>query len=662
MIPTLFLVLQLTGIAGLCWLLSTMVIRRSPSFSAWLCLIGIAVSFMVLATYIIKAPKVDVSRFLLQYSFATSTNRSIDPNATASESQSSLTGLRVDWLASLDALTNKWNRVSDVQRARVESWCWGTGFVVAMLFATRLLVSIALVVKLGRSSSPFQDRELEQRLAEWGTKSGTHLRFQLRLSELIASPCVTWFQRGLIYLPKDFGDWQRNEQLASLAHEATHELRRDAIWRGLADLLVLPLCFHPLIWLLRRQLVLAQELATDRSASELMRGKAYQKGLCQLALRMDLQREPRGVSFGVSISTSNLVRRIKMLNCRIPTLTGWRRSLVLIVALLGSSFLGIWGMNADEPVRVAKKQTRGAETDVKSFARESTKPWESLGRHNGYFAVHVNDVMKKAKLSALVDSLQAQYELTTDKVGFSLAKDALCLTGNLEFVFDRSNEDTEHKHKLSLGSTNFEMTFRREIDWAPLVRETIAMTNFLPGEMGDTLRDWMKGLNKSDKLQLLSQDQKESAHLETIQSLWKIIDGGYASAVFAPQGLEILNDESPDETMEAHERAWLKVVQATRMIGIGVDTSGEPNRDLYRLVLVPNDATSVEIHADLVQTAIETSQTHLSKQVDAGGDTQDAVWHSVLAQSHVSVQQHEGIGAVIMIGGEFSDAILFPGQ
>ena len=114
-----------------------------------------------------------------------------------------------------------------------------------------------------------------------------HLPQVRETSDLDSAAVVGWW-RPTVMLPAGWREWSPAELKAVLAHELAHIARHDALWRLVAAFTVALHWGQPLMHWLRRQLLLAQELAADELAAAAMGSKReYLQALAKLALRQD---------------------------------------------------------------------------------------------------------------------------------------------------------------------------------------------------------------------------------------------------------------------------------------------------------------------------------------------------------------------------------------
>lgn len=86
--------------------------------------------------------------------------------------------------------------------------------------------------------------------------------------------------RPLIVLPEAFCSADEERLLAVIGHEMAHVARRDYLSNLLSELALLPISFHPLVFVIRKQIDRARELACDELVSkQLLPPKLYARSL-----------------------------------------------------------------------------------------------------------------------------------------------------------------------------------------------------------------------------------------------------------------------------------------------------------------------------------------------------------------------------------------------
>ncbi|HLL74600.1 MAG TPA: M56 family metallopeptidase [Pyrinomonadaceae bacterium] len=104
-------------------------------------------------------------------------------------------------------------------------------------------------------------------------------------SPLITAPVTLGARRPVIILPDSFYEGRSEETLASvIGHELAHVARRDYALNLACELLLLPVCFHPLAHVIKRRIERARELACDEMvAGRVLPADAYARALVLVA-------------------------------------------------------------------------------------------------------------------------------------------------------------------------------------------------------------------------------------------------------------------------------------------------------------------------------------------------------------------------------------------
>jgi beta-lactamase regulating signal transducer with metallopeptidase domain len=141
----------------------------------------------------------------------------------------------------------------------------------------------ATALVLGASAlelAPSHKRQLEHCSATIGVKVPA-----VRFSNAVTTPVTAGVLQPTIVLPFDFFSTHSVELVVSaLSHEMAHVRRRDYLWNLCAEICLLPICFHPLAFLLKRQLDHSRELACDEMVvTRAVPGALYARALVQLS-------------------------------------------------------------------------------------------------------------------------------------------------------------------------------------------------------------------------------------------------------------------------------------------------------------------------------------------------------------------------------------------
>ncbi len=103
-------------------------------------------------------------------------------------------------------------------------------------------------------------------------------------SREIPGPVTVGVRRCAIILPLSLRDPDAMEDMtAAVAHETAHVVRRDYLWNLVAELLSLPVAFHPLILFVKRRLGETRELACDELAARVLNPPDYARSLVRQA-------------------------------------------------------------------------------------------------------------------------------------------------------------------------------------------------------------------------------------------------------------------------------------------------------------------------------------------------------------------------------------------
>ena len=186
-------------------------------------------------------------------------------------------------------------------------------FVFALLWTARLALRAFRTLRLRRESALFDPSWLGSNVWERAqTAFGLH-GVELRISNGIPGPVMTGVWRKTIVIPASLVEGRSESMLlTAVGHEMAHIARHDFPLSLLAELLWLPLAFHPAAWFIHRAIGRTRELATDELVTErLIDSHAYARSLVAFAGEMSGLPQP-GVSLGV-FDGDILEERIKRL-------------------------------------------------------------------------------------------------------------------------------------------------------------------------------------------------------------------------------------------------------------------------------------------------------------------------------------------------------------
>ena len=168
-------------------------------------------------------------------------------------------------------------------------------------------------------------------------------RVQLARSSTAHVPYTLGLARPLIVLPNSFcGDVDDETLLSVVGHEMAHVRRKDFLTKLICELVSLPISFHPVTFLFKRQIERERELACDELVTrEVLRPETYARSLLRAA---DLSLLPATRSVMLSVFDGRMLEeRIRQLTSKRLSLNNWTGrtiTAVVLVALCLSTLVG----------------------------------------------------------------------------------------------------------------------------------------------------------------------------------------------------------------------------------------------------------------------------------------------------------------------------------
>ena len=473
---------------------------------------------------------------------------------------------------------------------------------------------------LSDSSPPVNELKALQRQA------GSDRSMRICESSQVASPCISWFRPGTIYVPAGFEHWSAEERRATLAHELSHELRRDPQRRLVADACLAFVYFHPLMLILRKQLVFAQELATDRHAAHLLGSLSlYRRGLSLLALRMDSQCNQFSL---VSVSNNDVIRRIKMLKSNQPKLRRWQE-IVSISAVAGALVLSAaWTATADDTIRIASIKKDAAKSARSVTLAELPPPWESLGPQPGYFQA-------SPRLMDQNPALKLLYESYTKEMVVDVGLDTLGLNATnierlqapvvitLTQIPEEDRSPSGEKHTMSIGTDAVVVDTIEPVSWTQAV-EKIPET-LLQADAVTAVKEKLAKFDGTRHMSFLSKaaQARSEEHMPQLRAVWKQV--GDCTVAIALSKLDALTVDLTEESDLVGAKGLAKLVDTFAM---GIHVVDEESTQTFRMSFAPKQSATpeevVEQLTSMRDSIVQLGQATMSAaapESDADSDT-----------------------------------------
>src|SRR5437867_1729791 len=257
---------------------------------------------------------------------------------------------------------------------------------VALGFLLFLLLRLAGFVGVWRRTQEVARSAHSQPLPSWAAELAERSRrafgvgpVPILFSSEVRSPLTLGARRPSIVLPEGFLERADRDQLASaLCHEMAHIARHDYLLNLVAEIIYLPVAFHPAVSLIRRRVSETRELASDEmAAGRLVPDSEYARSLVAIAdaLAIASQTSQPNYSLGV-FDANNLENRVMRLLNPGPR-AGPRFAKLLIVAgffLVALVFLAA----ARFPLTVAQTGATAEKANLKSLVGNWTAKFEGL--------------------------------------------------------------------------------------------------------------------------------------------------------------------------------------------------------------------------------------------------------------------------------------------
>jgi beta-lactamase regulating signal transducer with metallopeptidase domain len=224
---------------------------------------------------------------------------------------------------------------------------WSSAMLLGLLGILRRGHSARLLV---RHAEPLgNDHSLQNECARLSRHFGLRSTPEIRVAEELSTPVLAGIRHPAILFPESFLQDKPPAQLRMmLAHELAHAKRRALDWAWLTIIARWLFFFHPLVWLARKEIALAEEMAADDLTLRLcqLEPADYAGMLVEVAARLFSPRQEELV-VGVAASHQTLKRRLQAM--KYITSTSPRRiAAAAIVTAIGLGLIVPWRLTAQE--------------------------------------------------------------------------------------------------------------------------------------------------------------------------------------------------------------------------------------------------------------------------------------------------------------------------
>jgi beta-lactamase regulating signal transducer with metallopeptidase domain len=288
-----------------------------------------------------------------------------------------------------------------------------------MFFLLRLIVAWLRLRALYRSSTPLADAQWIDRLDRLKRSMRVRRAVELRRSDRIDSPAVMGLIRPVLLWPVSSMSGLTGPQIdALLAHELAHIRRHDYLVNLLQCLCEILMFYHPVVWLISRQIRIEREHCCDDLAASVVGDRiVYAEALSEM----------ESIRFTLSMNASggSLVHRMKRLLAPPPAPRRGTRSVLILVALcctaiVASHFVGPDPVSASEPTSQpttveAMADDNPSASSVAELLEENQRLREEILRLKGALLTDIRgdpflDQLREQErlLTAQADSLRAR--------------------------------------------------------------------------------------------------------------------------------------------------------------------------------------------------------------------------------------------------------------
>jgi beta-lactamase regulating signal transducer with metallopeptidase domain len=333
----------------------------------------------------------------------------------------------------------------------------------------------------------------------------------VRLSEKARVPYTIGALRPLIVLPDYFGANVNEARLLSvIGHEMAHVARRDYLTNLFCELVAVTVSFHPLTFLIKRQIDRTRELACDELVTNyVLAPRVYARSLLWAA---DVTQGYASQAFMLSIFDGKILeeRIVRIMRTSKRVTTGAARTMMLAaVAVLSLSALSLSFFSVELQTQVRAAVTQQIATLDSPLVNESITPTVATTRRSTQTNVTTADERAASACNAAKRGDVAAVEQLVAMLGDDRRAQLIkCWEGTrwspaLETFKQPSPGEQAALGLASLGRPGFRPLLNQLDNSDPSVRRNAAwaigeLTNMLPGERSGAVPQLITLLSDTD--------------------------------------------------------------------------------------------------------------------------------------------------------------------
>lgn len=303
---------------------------------------------------------------------------------------------------------------------------WVTGTLLVLLRAARSVRRVRRLIRdCNRVTSPAWLKDAAREAAAMRLSRSVGLLVHNR----VPAPFAAGALRAVIVVPADALHWNDEQRRAVLRHELAHVARHDLVFQWLAEVAVALHWLNPLVWVARRQLLLAQERAADDVVLAAgLPGEDYATLLTDAAQQgRCLTREFVLAPMARESTLSRRVARVLDVRQRRAPVSVSTRCMVTALASVVTSAIGRTRLEAQDAVAGKSKEPTSPPATVKALDQSLTRTFRDTYRLNPSFAEHFGGTAEAA-VGAFRKELEAARVILPAEVKLDLAPDKSKLT------------------------------------------------------------------------------------------------------------------------------------------------------------------------------------------------------------------------------------------